>query len=54
MILSKRGRVIVRNREKLEELAGDSYGIPEAEYQNLIGPPRTDCRSTLPRQGVAR
>lgn len=38
MIASKRGRVIIRNREKLEELAGDSYGVPEAEYRHLIGP----------------
>jgi CRP-like cAMP-binding protein len=38
MIYSKRGRVIVRDREKLEELAGDSYGVPEAEYRRLIGP----------------
>ncbi len=38
MIHSKRGRVIIRDREKLEELAGDSYGVPEAEYRHLIGP----------------
>ena len=38
MIRSKRGRVIIRNRSKLEELAGDSYGVPEAEYRQLIGP----------------
>jgi hypothetical protein len=38
LIHSKRGRVIIRNREKLEELAGDSYGVPEAEYRRLIGP----------------
>ena len=38
MIHSKRGRVIIPNREKLEDLAGDSYGVPEAEYRNLIGP----------------
>jgi CRP-like cAMP-binding protein len=38
MIWSKRGRVIIRNREMLEDLAGDSYGVPEAEYRNLIGP----------------
>lgn len=37
MIRSKRGRVIIRDREKLEELAGDSYGQPEAEYRQLIG-----------------
>jgi CRP-like cAMP-binding protein len=38
MIYSKRGRVIIRDREKLEDLAGDSYGVPEAEYRRLIGP----------------
>ena len=38
MIWSKRGRVIIRDRDKLEELAGDSYGLPEAEYRRLIGP----------------
>jgi len=38
MIRSKRGRVIIRDRDKLEELAGDSYGVPEAEYRRLIGP----------------
>jgi CRP-like cAMP-binding protein len=36
MIYSKRGRVIIRDRDKLEELAGDSYGVPEAEYRRLI------------------
>ncbi|RYF17564.1 MAG: Crp/Fnr family transcriptional regulator [Oxalobacteraceae bacterium] len=38
MIQSKRGRVIILDRDKLEELAGDSYGVPEAEYRHLIGP----------------
>ena len=38
MIQSRRGRVVIRNRYKLEELAGDSYGVPEAEYRHLIGP----------------
>ncbi|MDB5689020.1 MAG: cyclic nucleotide-binding protein [Sphingomonas bacterium] len=38
MIQSKRGRVIIKDRDKLEELAGDSYGVPEAEYRYLIGP----------------
>ncbi|RYF07179.1 MAG: helix-turn-helix domain-containing protein, partial [Oxalobacteraceae bacterium] len=38
MIYSKRGRVIIRDRETLEELAADSYGVPEAEYRHLIGP----------------
>lgn len=38
MIQSKRGRVIIKDRDKLEDLAGDSYGVPEAEYRHLIGP----------------
>jgi CRP-like cAMP-binding protein len=38
LIRSTRGRVIIRDRERLEELAGDSYGVPEAEYRTLIGP----------------
>ena len=38
MIRSKRGRVIIVDRDKLEDLAGDSYGVPEAEYRHLIGP----------------
>jgi len=37
-IRSKRGRVIVLDRERLEELAGDGYGIAEAEYRRLIAP----------------
>jgi CRP-like cAMP-binding protein len=37
-IRSKRGRVIILDRNKLEELAGDAYGEPEAEYRRLIGP----------------
>jgi CRP-like cAMP-binding protein len=37
-IRSKRGRVIILDREKLEDLAGDAYGAPEGEYRRLIGP----------------
>jgi CRP-like cAMP-binding protein len=37
-ISSKRSRVIILNRKKLEDLAGDAYGLPEAEYRRLIGP----------------
>ena len=36
VILAKRGRVIVRDREKLQDLAGDSYGPAEAEYERLL------------------
>lgn len=37
-IRSKRGRVILTDREKLAELAGESFGVPEEEYRRLIGP----------------
>lgn len=38
MIRSRRGRVLVLDRHKLEELAGESYGRAEAEYRRLIAP----------------
>ena len=38
MIRSRRGRVLILDRQKLEELAGEGYGRPEAEYRKLIGP----------------
>lgn len=38
LIRSKRARVVIRKRDKLEDLAGDAYGVPEAEYRRLIGP----------------
>lgn len=38
MIRSLRGRVIIRDRALLEDLAGDNYGVPEIEYRRLIGP----------------
>jgi CRP-like cAMP-binding protein len=37
MIRSERGRIIVLDRGKLEELADDAYGMAEAEYERLIG-----------------
>jgi CRP-like cAMP-binding protein len=40
-IRSRRGRITVLDREKLEEAAGGSYGVPEAEYERLIGPFRS-------------
>jgi CRP-like cAMP-binding protein len=39
-IQAKRGSITVLDRTKLEEAAGDSYGLPEAEYRRLIGPLR--------------
>jgi len=35
-IKSVRGRVIVRDRERLLRLAGDTYGFAEAEYQRVL------------------
>lgn len=37
LIRAKRGVITILSREKLEEVAGGSYGVPEAEYRRLIG-----------------
>ena len=37
-IRASRGLVLIRDRVRLEEIAGDTYGAPEAEYRRLIGP----------------
>jgi CRP-like cAMP-binding protein len=36
MIRADRGRIIVLDRAKLEELADDAYGLAETEYERLI------------------
>ncbi|KST60272.1 CarD family transcriptional regulator [Methylobacterium sp. GXS13] len=36
MIRARRGRIIVIDRDKLEDLAGDAYGPAEAEYERLL------------------
>ena len=52
MIRSKRGRVIVLDRDKLEDIAGDAYGRPEAEYRRLIGPiGRSTSTTVVPFEG---
>ena len=38
MIRSKRGRVVILDRAKLRDLAGEGYGVPEAQYNRLVGP----------------
>ena len=48
MIRSKRGRVLILDREKLEELAGEGYGRPEAEYRKLIAPFGKDGPRVVP------
>ncbi len=35
-IRAKRGRIVVRDREKLLELAGDAYQVAEDEYERLM------------------
>ncbi|MEG8055480.1 Crp/Fnr family transcriptional regulator [Sphingomonas sp. 22L2VL55-3] len=39
-IKATRGLITVRKRGELEEFAGAGYGMPEAEYERLIGPLR--------------
>lgn len=38
LVRSKRGRITVLDRAGLEQLAGTSYGVAEAEYRRLLGP----------------
>lgn len=36
LIRAFRGRVLIRNRAGLEDLAGESYGLAEREYSNVL------------------
>jgi CRP-like cAMP-binding protein len=36
IIKAERGWITVLNRQRLLEVAGDSYGVPELEYQRLL------------------
>lgn len=38
VIRAERGRITVLNRTKLEALADDAYGVPEAEYARIMAP----------------
>ena len=38
IIHARRGVIEVKDRDRLEQMAGESYGLPEAEYNRLIGP----------------
>jgi hypothetical protein len=53
LISTKRGQVTVLDRAKLEKVAGDSYGVPEAEYVRLIGLPPSSTSSCVSRQAAA-
>ncbi len=37
VIRGRRGLINIRDRAKLEEIAGNSYGLPEAEYARVLG-----------------
>lgn len=37
LISYKRGDITAQDRQGLERIAGEAYGIPEAEYRRLIG-----------------
>ena len=37
LIRATRGSITIRDRARLERLAGTSYGLPEAEYRRLVG-----------------
>jgi hypothetical protein len=37
LIYSERNLITIRDRAALEDFAGDAYGIPESEYNRLIG-----------------
>jgi hypothetical protein len=36
LIHASRGLITIRDRNKLLEMAGGAYGLPEAEYRRLI------------------
>ena len=37
LIRAARSKITIRDRDKLEAVAGASYGLPETEYRRLIG-----------------
>jgi CRP-like cAMP-binding protein len=37
LIKASRGEIIIRDRKGIERRAGQSYGVPEAEFRRLIG-----------------
>ena len=45
LIRNQRSLIVIRDREGLEALAADAYGIPEAEYERLVGSLRRRAES---------
>lgn len=37
LIATSRGQITIRDRGALEKRAGDNYGVPEANYRDLVG-----------------
>ena len=48
LVKARRGRIEVRDRERLRDLADESYGVPEAEYVRLIGEERSQRHGIAP------
>jgi CRP-like cAMP-binding protein len=38
LVRCQRGRIVIRDRARLEQLAGDAYGTVEAHYRRELGP----------------
>lgn len=55
-IRASRSLIVVRDRAKLESLAGGSYGLPEAEYRRVMRPagPRAATNLTLENAALVR
>ena len=54
VIAARRGRLILLDRAKLEVVAGDSYGTPEAEYERLIAGAAMPVTSGLRPRAIPR
>jgi hypothetical protein len=39
LVIKRRGIIVIRDRKRLQMLAGGGYGLAEAEYERLIGTP---------------
>lgn len=48
LIKAERGLIVVRDRAGLVELAGGSYGLPEAEYRRIIAQDRPPAAFSSP------
>lgn len=50
LVRAERGRIIILDRPRLIALAGCSYGVPEAEYRDLLHPADADLagQSSVP------